>query len=56
MAMQYTKYIALNVPSGHKIFQHFRLQGPSKYTEIRIFDLKKYHLANLPWSIGKNVV
>jgi hypothetical protein len=29
--------MAVNIPSGHKIFQHFPFQGPPKYTQIGIF-------------------
>jgi hypothetical protein len=33
--------------NGHKIYQLFPMYGPPKYTEIGIFGLKIYHLANL---------
>jgi hypothetical protein len=35
------------IPNGRNIYQHFPLQGPSKYTQIDIFGLKINHLATL---------
>jgi hypothetical protein len=32
---------------GHKIYQPFSFQGPSKFTQIEIFGLKTYQLATL---------
>jgi hypothetical protein len=36
------------IQNCHKIDQHIPLQDPPKLTQIRIFGLKKYHLATLP--------
>jgi hypothetical protein len=35
------------IRSGHKIYEHFPLQGPPKYTQIGIFGHKINHLATL---------
>jgi hypothetical protein len=40
----YNKWMS-NRPNGHKICQHVPLQVPPKFTQIRIFGLKIYHLA-----------
>jgi hypothetical protein len=37
----------LNIPNGHKIYQHFPFQGLPKFTQIFIFGLQIYHLATL---------
>jgi hypothetical protein len=34
-----------NVRNGHKIYQHFPIKGPPKFTPIGIFGLKINHLA-----------
>jgi hypothetical protein len=36
-----------NRPIGHKIYQQLPLQESLKFTQCRIFGLKKYHLATL---------
>jgi hypothetical protein len=46
MASKYTEW-PQNIPNGHKMYQHFPLQDPPKYTKIGIFGLKIYYLANL---------
>jgi hypothetical protein len=48
MAIKYTKW-PQNIPNGRKICQHFQLQDPPIFTQIRIFGLKIYHLATLIW-------
>jgi hypothetical protein len=45
MATKYTKW-PQNIPNGLKIYQHLPMQDPPKFTEIEIFGLKIYHLAN----------
>jgi hypothetical protein len=30
----------MSIPNGHKIYQHFSIQGPPKFTQIGIFGLK----------------
>jgi hypothetical protein len=45
-AIRYTKWLS-DIPNGDKIFQHFTIQGPPKYTQIGIFGLKRNHLATL---------
>jgi hypothetical protein len=37
----------LNIPKGHKIYQYFPFQGPSKFPSFRIFGLRINHLATL---------
>jgi hypothetical protein len=39
--------IVINIRNGHKIYQHFPLQGPQKYTQIGIFGTLKNDLATL---------
>jgi hypothetical protein len=39
--------ISLNIPYCHKIYQHFPILGPPKFTLIGIFILKTNHLATL---------
>jgi hypothetical protein len=46
MAIKYAKW-PKNIPSGHKIYQHFPFQGSPKYTQIWIFGMKRWHLATL---------
>jgi hypothetical protein len=41
--------MAINIPNGHKIYQHFPFQGPPKFTQMGIFGLKN-HLASLATS------
>jgi hypothetical protein len=36
-----------SIQNGHKIYQHFSLQGYPKYTKRRIFGMKIDHLATL---------
>jgi hypothetical protein len=36
-----------NVQKIYKIYQHFRIYGPPKFTQIGIFGLKINHLASL---------
>jgi hypothetical protein len=36
-----------NIANGHKIYQHFSITGPTKFTQIGIFGLKRNHLATL---------
>jgi hypothetical protein len=35
------------IPNGRKIYQHYPLQDPPKFTQIGIFALKICHLATL---------
>jgi hypothetical protein len=37
-----------NIPNGHKIYQHFPFQGPSKFTQIGIFGLKLHKPSGNP--------
>jgi hypothetical protein len=46
MAIKYTKWPKY-IPIGHKIYQHFPVRGPTKFTQIWIFGLKIYNLATL---------
>jgi hypothetical protein len=39
MATKYTKW-PWNGPNGHKIYQHFQLQDPPRFSQIGIFGLK----------------
>jgi hypothetical protein len=50
-ALKYTKWPE-NGSNGHKTYQHHPLLGPPKFTQIRIFGLKIYHLATLGWMKG----
>jgi hypothetical protein len=43
---KYTKW-SQKRPNGHKIYQHLSLKDPPKFTQIRIFGLKIFHLATL---------
>jgi hypothetical protein len=36
-----------DIPSGHKIYNHFPIYGPAKFTQIGIFGLKTNNLATL---------
>jgi hypothetical protein len=38
-AINYTKWL-LNIPNGHKIYQHLQFKGPPKFTQMGIFGLK----------------
>jgi hypothetical protein len=40
------------IPNEHKMYQHFPFQGPLKFTQIRFFDFKIYHLETLLKSNG----
>jgi hypothetical protein len=44
VSIKYIKW-PKNSPNVHKIYQHIPLQGPPKFTQTRIFGLKKCHLA-----------
>jgi hypothetical protein len=46
MAIKYAIF-PLNRSRGHKIFQHFPLQGLPKFSQIGILGLKINHLATL---------
>jgi hypothetical protein len=46
MTMKYTKW-SQNIANGRKMYQHFPLQDPSKFTQIGIFGLKMCHLATM---------
>jgi hypothetical protein len=46
MVIKYSK-CPLNVPNGHKIFQHFHIRDPEIFSQIGIFGLKTNHLATL---------
>jgi hypothetical protein len=37
----------IHIPNGHKIYQHFPIEGPPKFTQIGILGLKINHLATL---------
>jgi hypothetical protein len=45
--------MAVNIPNDHKVYQHFLISGPPKFTQIRIFGLKRSHLATLD---GRQIV
>jgi hypothetical protein len=45
MPIKYIKW-PKNRPNVHKIYQHLLLQGPPKFTQIRIFGLKKMPSGN----------
>jgi hypothetical protein len=44
--------MAIKIPSGYKIYQHFPLQGLQKYSQFGIFILQTYQLATLDLSLG----
>jgi hypothetical protein len=46
MVIEYPK-CPLNITDGHKIYQHFRIKGIQKFTQISILGLKINHLATL---------
>jgi hypothetical protein len=46
MAIKYFQW-PLHGPNSPKIYQHFPLQDPPKFTQIGIFGLKTNHLATL---------
>jgi hypothetical protein len=37
----------LNIPNGHKMYQHYPIWGPENFSQIGIFGLKTNHLATL---------
>jgi hypothetical protein len=39
--------MAVNIPNGHKTYQHSPFQGPPKFTMIGISGMKINHLATL---------
>jgi hypothetical protein len=39
--------MAVNIPNGHKTYQHFPFQGTPKFTKIGISGMKVNHLATL---------
>jgi hypothetical protein len=45
MAAKYTK-CTQNLPNDHTTYQHLSLQDHPKFTQIGIFGLKIFHLAN----------
>jgi hypothetical protein len=45
-----------NVPNSHKIYKHFPIQGPQKFTQIEIFGLKINHLTTLTRWVCEKVV
>jgi hypothetical protein len=48
MDTKYVYQMAVKRPNVNKIYQYLPFQGPQNYTQIRIFGLKKCHLATLP--------
>jgi hypothetical protein len=64
MTTKFTKWSLSTLPNGHEIFQMatkytdiFLFQGQIRYTQIRFFGMKIYHLATLAaaalnWSLG----
>jgi hypothetical protein len=50
-AVNYTKWPYV-IPNGHKIYQHFPIEGPPKFTKIGIFGLKTNHLAILTYIVS----
>jgi hypothetical protein len=46
IAIKYTNWRQIR-PNDYKIYQHFPLQIPRKFTQIGIFGLKMYHPATL---------
>jgi hypothetical protein len=55
MAIKYTKWTQY-IPNGHGLFLHFLFQCLPKFTQIRIFGLKIYHLETLIELSGKAVI
>jgi hypothetical protein len=47
--------MAVKRPNGLKIYRHFPLQGPSKFTQIGILGLKKNHLASLVTMVNESL-
>jgi hypothetical protein len=48
--------MAVNIPNGHKIHQHFPFQDSPKYSQIGIFGMKINHLATLKYNNNKKQV
>jgi hypothetical protein len=46
MVIKYPKS-PYNIPNGHKIYKHFPIYDPPKFTQIGILGLKTNHLATL---------
>jgi hypothetical protein len=46
LTTKYTKW-PRNLPNEHKIYKHFLVGGPPKYTKFGIFGMKINHLATL---------
>jgi hypothetical protein len=46
MVIKYPKHPS-NIPNGHKIYKHFPIEGPPKFSQSGIFGLKTNHLATL---------
>jgi hypothetical protein len=51
MAIKCTK-LPYYIPNGHRLYQLFPFQDPSAFTQIGIFGLKIYHLANPDRRVG----
>jgi hypothetical protein len=39
--------MSVNIPNVHKIYQHFPISGPPKFTQIESFGLKRNHQETL---------
>jgi hypothetical protein len=46
MVIKYPNFQS-HIPNGHKMYQHFPIEGPQKFTQIGIFGLKTKHLATM---------
>jgi hypothetical protein len=46
--------LTYNIQNGHKIYEHFPFQGPSKISQIGIFGMKIYHLATLVPAVARH--
>jgi hypothetical protein len=46
--IRYTKWL-LNIPNGHKIYQHFTFQGPPKFYQNWYFWFQKKPSDNPGW-------
>jgi hypothetical protein len=47
--MYHIAVIRICIPNGLRIYQPSPFQDPTKFTQIKIFGLKIYHLATLIW-------
>jgi hypothetical protein len=54
LSARYNSGSPWNIPNGQKIYQHFPIWGPPKFTQIGIFGLKTKHLATQIWRTGND--